>query len=203
VNAFFLGKEVATFSLVETTWINWKTMYPETKVLSRGTGSTRNYDRYPYVGRTGDQDYRTDPFLLFPISRDDRRLPRKERTLGVFVNDNIKAYRFTSFPGDVLTIIQENFRGEDIVVVGSKDRNFMLAFKSILEDGTSLTFEPVNNLNSSLILKDNEGNEWDVFGEALSGPRTGERLVPIRSFIGFWFTWESFYPGVVIHDFDG
>ena len=43
-------------------------------------------------------------------------------------------------------------------------------------------------------MTDQEGNFWDVFGRALSGPRAGESLPGTRSFIAFWFAFGTFYP---------
>lgn len=38
------------------------------------------------------------------------------------------------------------------------------------------------------------GNEWDIFGEALSGPRKGEKLTHAESYTGYWFALSAFYP---------
>jgi len=199
VNGEFVGTPIETFQVVETPWKTWKEMYPNTKVLSNSTGFVRNYNVYPYTNTQTGADYRVDPFLLFPISRDDRRLPRKERTLGVIINDEVKAYRFSSFDTPGVTVIEDDYRGIPLVIAGNKNMNFMVAFQSRLTDGTQLTFE---NSSSPLpiIMKDNEGNEWDIFGEAQSGPRSGQRLPEIQSFIGFWFTWAPFYPNPVIYE---
>ena len=70
--------EVKVIPVVETTWKTWKEMYPGTRVVTNNTGYNRNYGYYPYG------DYRTNNNnLLFSISNDDKRLPRKERVLGV------------------------------------------------------------------------------------------------------------------------
>jgi hypothetical protein len=49
-------------------------------------------------------------------------------------------------------------------------------------------------------MTDEEGNMWDVFGSAVSGPRTGTRLKHARSFIGYWFSFPAFYAPVSIHE---
>ncbi|MGB1242157.1 MAG: DUF3179 domain-containing (seleno)protein [Chitinophagales bacterium] len=50
------------------------------------------------------------------------------------------------------------------------------------------------------ILVDNEGNKWDVFGEAIEGERKGERLQSLDAYMGYWFSWGAFYPNVEIHE---
>jgi len=49
-------------------------------------------------------------------------------------------------------------------------------------------------------MEDSEGNTWDVFGLAISGPRQGEQLTPTQSFMGYWFSWGAFYPNPEIYD---
>jgi len=77
-----------------------------------------------------------------------------------------------------------------------------MAFNRLQEDGTSLSFEPIiDSAIPSEVMTDNEGNIWDVFGKAVSGPREGQKLQGTDSYIGYFFTWGSFYPGLQIHDF--
>ncbi len=189
------GTEAETFQLVETTWETWKNMYPQTKVLSTQTGYNRDYTHYPYG------DYRTNHNnILFPYSPVDDRLQTKERVHGVIMNGEAKAYRLGSFAGQ-LTLIEDVFKGVPLLVVGNQAEDFIVSFVDPSEDnGTELHFEVISRDSpGSEILTDNEGNVWNVFGEAVSGPRTGERLEPTTSFMGFWFAWGAFYPGLQIY----
>lgn len=196
VNGSLIGNKIETFPVVETTWKTWKEMYPSTKVLSNVTGFNRNYSFFPYG------DYRTNNNnLLFSVNPDDNRLPRKDRVLGVIVNEGAKVYEFSKLQEGVMAI-NDVFNGKEVVVAGSKGQNFMVAFYRLLEDGTILEFEPVQN-GGDVILKDNEGNTWNVFGEAVEGARAGEKLPGTSSFVGYWMAWGSFYPGAEIHEFTG
>ena len=196
VNGSLIGNEIETFPVVETTWKTWREMYPETKVLSNITGFSRNYDFFPYG------DYRTNNNnLLFSVRPDDNRLPRKDRVMGVIVNDQAKVYEFSKLKSEIVAI-NDVFNGEEIVVAGSKTMNFMVIYNRLLEDGTMLEFEAVQN-KGNVILEDNEGNTWDVFGEAIEGDRAGTKLSATSSFIGYWMAWGSFYPGAEIHEFTG
>ncbi len=51
-------------------------------------------------------------------------------------------------------------------------------------------------------MQDNEGNEWDIFGNALSGTRVTEQLARTSSFTAFWFAWVAFFAEPEIHAFD-
>jgi hypothetical protein len=190
VNGSLRGKEAQTFHTVETTWETWKALFPQTKVVSTQTGFNRNYGVYPY----GSYKINHDSFL-FPHNPKDSRLPGKERVLGVINGGEVKAYRFDSFEGDLI-VVEDNFFGTDLVIAGSKPHNFLVAFTRKANDGTKLSFTAASfdQGMSSGILVDSEGSTWNIFGEAISGPREGQKLIPVVSFIGYWFSWGAFYP---------
>lgn len=97
-----------------------------------------------------------------------------------------------------VTIIKDEFEDTPIVVAGSSGKNFIVSFKRTLEDGTLLDFSPAA-AKLPIIMVDNEGNSWDIFGKAVEGERKGERLIPIRSMMGYWFIFNAMYPGVDIY----
>lgn len=79
--------------IVTTTWGQWKKKHPNTQVLSRDTGHSRNYDQYPYG------TYEQDDQLLFGVkglnersSSTNKSLQIKTVVYGIEVNDASKAY---------------------------------------------------------------------------------------------------------------
>ena len=189
VNGDLIGQEPEVIKVVETNWFIWKSMYPNTKVLSTDTGFDRSYDVYPYG------DYRSNnDNLIFPLSRDDRRLPRKERVHAIIDEEESKVYRFNTFSGG--KTIKDNFKNKDILLVGGNET--IVSFE--LDSQTlSLDFEYIFNASEAYFI-DNEGTEWNVFGEAISGPRNGHKLTPTKSFVAYWFSIGAFYPGVEIFE---
>lgn len=188
VNGSLSGTQAKTYHLLETTWETWKTMYPSSKVVSRNTGHSRSYGRYPYG------DYKVNEGLIFPVSNNDNRLHAKKRVLSIIVDEKAKAYQFeklTEHNNLILDIFQET----KIVVAGSTGANLMVAFKQKLSDGTELNFQAVEN-QLPVILTDNEGNTWDVFGRAVNGPRKGQKLETIPQMMGYWFSFAAFYPEI-------
>ena len=81
------GRELTVLPSFLTTWKEWVALYPETKVLSRDTGYTRNYESDPYRGY--DALYSSP---AFPVSITDDRLPPKEKVIGLIVGGIAKAY---------------------------------------------------------------------------------------------------------------
>lgn len=79
----------------------------------------------------------------------------------------------------------------NIMIVYSKSHHYINAFVSVPD----LTFEFKNDF--PYILTDDEGNIWDAFGNAITGPREGERLKETVSFHALWWAWEG-----IFEDFD-
>lgn len=177
--------------VVETTWATWRAMYPDSFVMTRSTGSVRDYDAYPYG------NYRFDEDLLFPVSNRDNRLHPKERVIGIRNSTSSKVYQIGGF-GTATQAVNDHFAGDPIVAVGNSAADIAVIFSRELGDGTILTFSPLDGQLPN-IMSDSEGNVWDVFGNAVSGPRTGERLASTNSYTAMWFAWVAFFPDAEIH----
>jgi len=172
-------KEAETFQLVETTWENWKNMYPGSKVLSTKTGYERDYSRNPYG------NYKTSSSLLFSVTPRDERLFEKERVLGIIQNGQAQVYRFNLFT-DSIGVLNDHFKESPFVIAGSKPANFMVAYRTKTSNNElkNLHFEPVQD-SLPVIMKDQDGSLWNIFGEAVSGPNKGKKLERAEAFIGF------------------
>ena len=191
VNGSLSGTKADNLQVIETTWKTWKEMFPSSKVLSTNTGFSRNYQSYPYG------DYRTNHnTLIFSIEPDDNRIPRKERVLGVIIDGQAKVYRFSSLTSNS-GLIEDTFNGESVVVAGDAQKNIMVAFEKKLPDGSIPDFT-IDNSGSGL-LKDQFGNIWDAFGEAVSGPLSGQKIRSPQFIIGYWMAFGSFYPNAEIY----
>ena len=183
-----VNQKIETYPVLETGWHTFKTQFPDAYVMTTQTGFSRNYNNYPYG------DYRTNHNnLIFPIDSDDSRLPRKERGLAVIISEKAKFYQFDEFDETEIVVKHDNFKNTDLIIFGNKTMNFLIAHRSVLSDGTVLEF----NVTDGKIM-DQEGNEWNLFGEAINGSRIGEKLLSIDNFIGYWFSFGTFYPGLEI-----
>ncbi len=181
VNGNLIDTEATAIRLVETDWKTWRTMYPHTRILSVDTGYSRSYGEYPYG------DYRTNhDFIVFPVQKDGR-LPAKERVHAITDRGAARVYRFV----DMITqqMVRDTFKGKEYLIVGNED--FIVSFE--LDAGTSNLNFYYTYSGSEVILTDDEGNDWNVFGEATYGPRTGQALKSSHSFMGYWFSIPAFY----------
>jgi hypothetical protein len=96
-----------------------------------------------------------------------------------------------------ISVIQDDFQSVPHVLAGSKGYQFIVSYKREVEPDVFLDFRAVQD-SLPVIMQDNEGNYWDIFGTAVSGQRTGEKLIQTYSFTGYWFAFGTMYPGMEI-----
>lgn len=195
VNGELIGRDGSVVQTIQTDWKTWKELYPDARVLSRETGFSRNYGGFAYSA-----NYLTNnDIFVFPPKRQDDRLPNKTQVHAVFPfnfegeSTVPRVYSIDNFDAPI-EVIQEPFEGQELVVAGSSELNFTVSFYS----ESNLSFEPVQD-ELPVIMQDDEGNKWTIFGEAVSGPREGSKLTPTTSYNGYWFAFADFYPESCIY----
>lgn len=107
-----LGKKLKQIPLETITWDDWKKKHPNTEVLSKDTGYSRNYDQNPYEGYETDRD-------TFGTEFEDDRLHPKAKIWGIESDGKFKAYS-----DEALTrvgILKDSFAGKNLNVVRNKD----------------------------------------------------------------------------------
>ncbi len=185
------GEQPENMHVFETTFTTLKSMYPDALVLTRDTGHFFAYNIYPYG------NYLEESGLLFQVSRQDSRMQPKQRVIGIHEGSSSKVYQLGAF-GALTQTINDQFNGQSIVVVGNSKHSFAAIYSRVLPDGTILNFSPINDALPN-VMSDDEGNVWNILGEAVSGPRAGEQLATTRSFVAMWFAWVSHFDSVEIY----
>ncbi|MEV4916241.1 DUF3179 domain-containing protein [Streptomyces tirandamycinicus] len=79
------GTELATVPLVWTTWKQWRTAHPDTRVLSTDTGALRGYGSDPYGSYPDRSGYYAEGGPLFPVAHSSDRFGDKHVVVGVRV----------------------------------------------------------------------------------------------------------------------
>ncbi|WP_115462683.1 DUF3179 domain-containing protein [Winogradskyella aurantiaca] len=189
VNGESIGQVPIKHEVIETNWGTIKAMYPNALVLNADTGFSRPYGTYPY-GAYLD----VDDFFLFTPSIINPQLPNKQRILAVKDGNRAKVYKFSSFEGG--RVVKDSFINDRYLIVGNAD--VMNAFL-LSGDQNNLEFNFVHN-GSEAFFEDNEGTVWNIFGEAISGPRSGTILQSTNSFMSMWFAVAAFYPDPIIFE---
>jgi hypothetical protein len=187
INGTLISTKIKTLPIVETSWETAKSTFPNSRVVSTNTGHSRSYGNYPYG------NYRTNhSSLLFPVNHKDSRLKSKERVLGVFYYSVPKAYRITDFEGGKL--IRDNIGNDTLLIFGNIEENIIVAFE--ITGTNDLEFSH-SELNLPYIIKDKNGNHYDIFGKSMEAGTAN--LKPVKSFVAYWFAWAAFYPNTELY----
>lgn len=178
-----------------TSFDEFRAAHPTGSVLSRETGFNRNYGQNPYVW------YDTSSPFLFRGERDGR-LSAMERVVTVERNGAAAAFPFSSLVE--APVVYAEVGGDEIVVlyrpgaVSPLDEGDIVDGRDVgssgvylpVASGERLTFEPVAEG-----FRDQETRStWNLLGEAIAGPLSGERLEPVVHGNHFWFSWAVYQP---------
>lgn len=182
------GTALAMVPAIEMTWAAWRTLHPDTRVVSSNTGFQRDYTRYPY----GSYDRIDNPALLFPVPRADGRRPPKERVLGIpsGTQGGIALPFGTLSQQGLVAAVEIRTGGAVMVVFWDGDAQSAMAFHPALDD-RALTFEVVDGR----ITDDQTRSTWRADGLSTDGPLASAQLEPVaEAFVAYWFAWSNFYP---------
>jgi Protein of unknown function (DUF3179) len=168
-------------------WKDWKKIYPQTKVLSKDTGSARPYGADPYG------DYYTSPDILFPVSNSDNRLGLKEIVVGLENRDWSKAYKLQDI--EKLKVINDQLNNKSVTLFSSYP--LMVRVFDPIVNGQSLLFES-NSSNNTFVDKQTS-SQWNFDGISIEGPMKGKHLLRLPIDEGFWFEWAAFHPGTKVY----
>jgi hypothetical protein len=168
-------------------WKEWKQLYPDSKILSKDTGSNRPYGADPYG------DYYTNSDVLFPVSNKDNRLGLKEIVVGFENKGQYKAYKIQEIENK--KVINDQVNGKPIALFSLYP--FMIRAYDAIVQGQNLEFN--YNPNSKNFLDKQTGSEWNFQGKAVSGQMKGKQLVRLPFDEGFWFEWVAFHPKTEIY----
>lgn len=185
------GEKANHIQVLQTSFRTLKAMYPDAMVMTRNTGHVRSYDDYLYG------DYRDSNSFLFRVGRQDNRMHPKQRVIGIHDGTASKVYQLGAFGLSTKTI-NDQFGSQSIVVVGNSALNYAAIYDRVLSDGSVLAFEPIQDALPN-VMSDTEGNIWDIFGTAVSGPRVGEQLASVNSYTAMWFAWSAHFSTVELH----
>lgn len=189
-----IGTPLGQLTFVEMEWSEWQSLHPDTRVLhgDQGFDPIRfDYLLYPYgVYRTTEPFWRRS--VMPPL---DRRRFSKERVVGVPSSDLDPGI---AFPFGALTdrdgtfqVVAFSYEGAPGIVLWNDDAQGGSAYRPETADATAVTLAPT----ASGFEDAETGSTWTVEGEAVSGPLTGARLVPLeRTYTAFWGAWAAFHP---------
>ena len=179
----------------------FKTQFPEGKVLSRDTGYSRPYGNNPYRGYDAIDN---NPFLF--DGDIDPRLPAMARVLSVKLGENTQLIPLTpladtpllnlSISGTPVAILAASSAASALdaaTIANSRIIPAAAAFGAQL-DGQRLSFV----LQDGRIVDEQTRSYWNVFGRCIEGELVGRQLTQLDQGVHFAFAWLAFDPDAEI-----
>lgn len=117
----------------------------------------------------------------------------QKQDLGIVSREGVELFSLDMFPGEVGIIKTVAQPGGEVMVLGSVDFNYMTAFYTTYE------MEVVEG-EFPVVLKDETGSYWNLFGEAVSGERGGETLQSPSYYTAAPWAWMDLYEHVTYFD---
>ena len=174
------GSRMRMIPVPQMGWGEWKTIHPDTLILS---SDTPFQDRYRPV--------RIGVFRQNEAIFGDERLPANTLVVGVEAGGLFKAYPLEELE-KVRGVVNDIVAGEPIVVVYDSAAQSGQAYSRVVEGQVR---EFYNASPTGFELRDRETDSlWDVLGQALSSVEEGTNLKFIPSFISEWYGWSGYHP---------
>jgi hypothetical protein len=188
IGGTFAGIKLERIPFDVAYWKEWKQLYPDSKVLSTDTGSTRPYGADPYG------DYYTNGEILFPVSNSDDRLGPKEIVIGLENKGQYKAFKLQEIEDK--KVINNQVNGKPIVLFSLHP--FMARVYDPVVNGQTLEFN--YNIKDKKFVDKQTNSMWNFDGKSSSGQMKGKQLTRLSFDEGFWFEWVAFHPETELYD---
>lgn len=160
-----------------TTWADWKTRHPDTKVLSLETGYVRNYGS----GVTY-QAYFASPDLMFPaVVGDESKAKRKDYVFGIRDVGAAKAWPIKAF--DNKSVINDRVGLKDVVLIGDAKTRTVRAYER--KDGETFS-KPIKGPLAT------QNSQWLIEEDFLVSADKKQKRARVAGHVAFWFAWDNY-----------
>lgn len=193
-----LGNEFSRGFSTLTTWGTWKKIHPNTVVLNRPVGSTKDYLKDPYASyANSDRILYNSCFDQLQIELPYRMKPSKEITVVVITKDG----NAHLFPKSEIQTIQnvEDLYEQHFVLIWVTNKQYSIAFNRVI-NGTIFSFYNIglstnNGVADLPLFRDQiSGSIWNSTGYCISGSLRGLKLEKLVLFNSYWYAAISIFP---------
>jgi hypothetical protein len=192
------GQTLTLLAHDEVTFALWAREHPDTKVLARVD---------PELDiRKGWEDRMKDVPTVVPAPPKDP-LHRRELVVGIVAGGRAKAYprsrltpnenRGTGKPPMTAAVMDTVGSVPVAVLVGGDGISIRVYDRRVNGQPIELMARPGSS--PARFIEPASGSEFDLTGDAISGPLAGQRLARIHSISEFWFDWLLRHPDSAIH----
>lgn len=181
ISGFREGYRMNNISILETKWSTVVEFFPESVVLDP-------VETLIVCGEPGTHSTQTSS-----IGSQKSAQVSDPHFLGIPGSTGVMLYGYDQFPGEIHTTYAMDVFGNKriLFMAGSDQHRYIVPFL------TSYHMIPLDTF--PVILEDETGTRWDVFGEAVSGPRKGEKLESPHNYVALDWAWDLLYDLVRHH----
>jgi hypothetical protein len=184
INGELIGYEAEALPLVTSTFGMIKKAYPDAMILDHEAcdeGICENVRSERDFGEPGDAI----------------DLPPDKRYFGIIDDPKLLVFDIEFF-NDTVQIYQANFNSHKLLIVGDKNEQYFSAFIYDEDLGANAFYAVQNNLPN--IMNDDTGNIFDMFGNVVSGPAAGKRLLSPHAYRAHTFAWQAIFSEIYIYE---
>lgn len=179
------GQRLQLVAMPQMTWQEWRTLHPETLVLSQDT---------PYKSRY--RPVRIGMFNQQEAIYGDARLPSNALVIGVELEGQFRAYLLETLD-QTGGVANDTLAGHPLLVVYNARAKSGVAYSRVL-DGMTLDFV-ASALGEGVAQDTQTGSLWNIQGRAIAGPLAGKVLEYMPSFVSEWYGWSAYHPETGIY----
>ena len=134
-------------------------------------------------------------------------LHRRAYVLGIVVNGRAKAYPHVNLAPNSLRgpkkpamtyAVMDRVGGVPVAILVGGDGISVRVFDRRI-GGKEIELMTKFGSSPARFIDTATGSEWDISGEAVSGPMAGARFERIPSTTEFWFDWQLRHPDTAVH----
>ena len=179
--------KLKSFPVMEASLTFWKNNFPEAQILSENTGYIKSYNDLPFNSLVQE-----NATLFYTVDARSSRFPNYHYMHAVIFDEgSVKLYSSDLFVDGPKIIL--DFADAPIMIFGDGAFDWYTSFYLKDDQGLARDFDLVDE-NGRYFLKDNQsGSRWNIWGEAISGPAKGTKLVSTQNHNGFWYSFYALY----------
>ena len=178
VKGKYAEEENETFNFIETTWGTVKDHFNDALVFT----NTSVNNATSSANKIALKDFEDGESVYGILNK------------RVNTSSEIHIFKYNEFENEI-KIYQPRINAGKLIVIGSKEHHFMTSY---INDNNSI-YTPIQG-SFPIVMEDNHGNQWDVFGMAISGPNKGHHLESPVGFVALGWAWKDFYSDFVFNE---
>jgi hypothetical protein len=186
------GRRLDVHPFLLTSWREWRSLHPKTRVMEPIPGFEPLYDIWVKViewRRPG----RAEGAMAQRVQREDNRLPAYEPVVGLDAGGARRGYPRSLLKEEL--VVNDRVGGDEVVLLYNPRADAVTAFSRTLGERT-LRFE--RQATGDLIDLETR-SRWNVYGECLEGALEGQRLKGLIAVPQFWWSWVVFNPDTDVY----